>query len=335
MVAVDAEGNQLNVKAKRGVVLACGGFENNKQMLNAFYPPNVPIYPCGTPYNTGRRACAWSPRLGRSCAGSARWNGGCHCCKPAADEVGVSCGFTWTRHGMLEQRHHGQPSRPALRQRVCRKRLRTAASCVRSTTSPSCPSLLSAWTPSATSICPCFLVCDDTKVQAGPVFNNCTRTAGNHWANIHEWYTWSDDNQAEIEKGWLVKADTLEELAEKAGHRPCGPRGDGGDLQRRLRCGPSIRHTGRGQRVHAGEHAAVLRMRAWSGAHQHAGRARPGRRAPGARQRQQPIPRLYAGGEFGSIYSWLYQGGRQRSRSLGRPALPAPTQPARTRGSSA
>lgn len=28
-------------------------------------------------------------------------------------------------------------------------------------------------------------------------------------------YTWSADNQAELEKGWIAQADTLEELAEK------------------------------------------------------------------------------------------------------------------------
>ena len=38
-----------------------------------------------------------------------------------------------------------------------------------------------------------------------------TTTAGTSTAFTSE----SEDNQAEIEKGWIIKADTLEELAEK------------------------------------------------------------------------------------------------------------------------
>jgi hypothetical protein len=33
------------------------------------------------------------------------------------------------------------------------------------------------------------------------------------WAWTHSGYTWSADNSAEIEKGWILKADTIEELA--------------------------------------------------------------------------------------------------------------------------
>ncbi len=44
------------------------------------------------------------------------------------------------------------------------------------------------------------------------------------WANAKGIYNWSADNQAELEKGWIVKADTLEELvdklAEQSGNAP-------------------------------------------------------------------------------------------------------------------
>ena len=220
VVAVDAEGNQLNVKAKRGVVLACGGFENNKQMLNAFYPPNVPIYPCGTPYNTGD-GVRMVTEIGAQLRGFGSVEWGCHCCKPAADEVGVSCGFTWTDMECW--------SNAIMVNRQGRRFVNESAGTVanRSILRPlhdksQLPELAFSMDTIGYVNLPMFLVCDDTKVQAGPVFNNCTRTAGNHWANIHEWYTWSDDNQAEIEKGWLVKADTLEELAEKLGIDPAG-----------------------------------------------------------------------------------------------------------------
>ena len=32
---------------------------------------------------------------------------------------------------------------------------------------------------------------------------------------LRDWEGWSDDNQAEVDKGWIIKADTLEELCTK------------------------------------------------------------------------------------------------------------------------
>ena len=47
------------------------------------------------------------------------------------------------------------------------------------------------------------------------------------WAYAKNIYTWSDDNQAELEAGWFVQADTIEELVEKlaeqSGHDPIDP----------------------------------------------------------------------------------------------------------------
>ncbi|MER2151576.1 MAG: FMN-binding protein, partial [Candidatus Limivicinus sp.] len=43
------------------------------------------------------------------------------------------------------------------------------------------------------------------------IFDETSRAAG----RLH--FTWSDDSQAEIDKGWVVKADTIEELCEKIG----------------------------------------------------------------------------------------------------------------------
>ena len=37
-----------------------------------------------------------------------------------------------------------------------------------------------------------------------------------YWdADATQWEGWSDDNQAEVDKGWIIKADTIEELAAK------------------------------------------------------------------------------------------------------------------------
>lgn len=51
-VAIDRKGTPLNIRARNGVVLACGGFENNPRMVNDYL--GLAVYnPIGTLYNRG------------------------------------------------------------------------------------------------------------------------------------------------------------------------------------------------------------------------------------------------------------------------------------------
>ncbi|MDR1429473.1 MAG: FAD-binding protein, partial [Spirochaetaceae bacterium] len=51
-VQIEKGGQMLNVRAKNGVVMACGGFENNETMIE-YYTQRERLYPMGTLYNTG------------------------------------------------------------------------------------------------------------------------------------------------------------------------------------------------------------------------------------------------------------------------------------------
>lgn len=51
-VKIERGGKTLNVRAKNGVVLACGGFENNPDMIEQ-YTQREELFPIGTLYNTG------------------------------------------------------------------------------------------------------------------------------------------------------------------------------------------------------------------------------------------------------------------------------------------
>ena len=46
-------GIEIRVKAQKGVILACGGYQKNQEMFNNFNYPGVHVYNLGTPYNTG------------------------------------------------------------------------------------------------------------------------------------------------------------------------------------------------------------------------------------------------------------------------------------------
>lgn len=53
-----------------------------------------------------------------------------------------------------------------------------------------------------------------------PLASLASDVAGESWVAVHDTYVWSDDNMAEIEKGYVLQADTVAELAEKAGLDP-------------------------------------------------------------------------------------------------------------------
>lgn len=53
VMCTDKDGNVINIKARKGVILACGGFENNQELIDTHIRPGAHIYPTGTPYNRG------------------------------------------------------------------------------------------------------------------------------------------------------------------------------------------------------------------------------------------------------------------------------------------
>jgi hypothetical protein len=57
-------------------------------------------------------------------------------------------------------------------------------------------------------------LCDDAQVKSYSLVET-PMDAPSTWAWCHSGYKWSADNSAEIEKGWIIKADTIEELAAK------------------------------------------------------------------------------------------------------------------------
>jgi succinate dehydrogenase/fumarate reductase flavoprotein subunit len=63
---------------------------------------------------------------------------------------------------------------------------------------------------------PSYTVFDEDTRRAGPIAASSSMLMG-RWTNF---YTWSDDNLAEIEKGWIKKGDAIADLAREIGIRP-------------------------------------------------------------------------------------------------------------------
>lgn len=52
-VVADQAGKTINIKAKKGVILSCGGFENNPDMCHDYLGLGQSKHPLGTPFNRG------------------------------------------------------------------------------------------------------------------------------------------------------------------------------------------------------------------------------------------------------------------------------------------
>ena len=52
-VRADQHGRPITISARRGVVLTCGGFENNQEMIRNYLSGVPYCYTSGSPYNEG------------------------------------------------------------------------------------------------------------------------------------------------------------------------------------------------------------------------------------------------------------------------------------------
>jgi FAD binding domain len=159
------------------------------------------------------------------------------------------------------------------------------------------------WLPLATP-CPMFLIFDHTLFAAGPLYDG---HPSHGWTQIVERYDWSEDNSAELAKGWIKRADGLAPLASLVGldpvvlaetvgrwNRGCAAKHDP-DFGRTLMLSP----------IATGPFYAVELSPSMLNTQ---GGPRRNEKGQIVRPDDTPIARLYSAGELGSIYSYLYQG---------------------------
>ena len=199
---VDNNGTEERIGAGKGVVLACGGYENNLQMQRDFHGMDM-VYTGGTPGNTGDAiqmlmglgAEIWHMRNQTQSGGF--WLG----IKVPDYESTFMRAFTmpagsWIEVDAEDKRFYNE-SAAYHRQHMKYKQYGHYVDL-----------------PHDKAL-PVSLIFDDKTCQAGAIV-----TKWLSWPITTLGYTWSDDNSAEIEKGWITKADTIEELAEALGRDP-------------------------------------------------------------------------------------------------------------------
>ncbi|HOG45303.1 MAG TPA: FAD-binding protein [Anaerolineae bacterium] len=290
------DGQPVAVKATRGVVLACGGFEYNDFMKRNYLRP-LPIEFTGHPGNTGD---------GINMAleiGAALWHMNCISYRVTikAPQVPVALGTL----------HHSQMSIFVDKRgnRFSNEKFKGHAFGYE----------LAGYDGHA--LCypriPCYWIFDEKRRKLAPL-------AGHHGAcnpprgikgPIH--YIWSEDNSVEIEKGWVWKADTIEELG-----RIIAADADNNGLLDISNLKATVERYNQFcrdgvdldfHRPKAGlaplEDPPYYALKLWPGGPNTQGGPLRNIRCQVLRPDRTPIPRLYAGGELGSFFGMLYNGG--------------------------
>jgi len=162
---------------------------------------------------------------------------------------------------------------------------------------------------------PCYWIFDEKRRTLAPLasHNGSCNPPGGVMGDIY--YIWDEDNRKEIDRGWILKGNTLEGLANQIWADP-----DNGELM-----SPSVlqatvkRYNECCQRgedtdfhkpkewLQPLEDPPYYAVKLWPGGPNTQGG--PKRNASGQvlRVNNSPIPRLYSAGELGSVWGMLYQ----------------------------
>lgn len=188
-VVANYSGQEIFIKARLGVIMTCGGFENDQKLKSEHLNPKNEIGLLGSPGNTGDGvkmvqkvgAALWHMDAEASVLGF----------KPPEFDTGFA--ITLRKPGFIYVDRYGNRFLDETRLEA----------------HEGCESTSEFDTRTYTySRLPCYVILDEENAQ-GPAlglqifsYNVVVRD-----------YKWSPDNSIEIEKGWLVKADTLSELS--------------------------------------------------------------------------------------------------------------------------
>ena len=291
-VIAEQEGKPIAIKARRAVVMTCGGYENNPEMIRD-YNAVAEVVPFGTPYNTGdgiKMALKVGADLWHMSAQSGMWAS----FKIPGTDFGLITFPNTAREGKKPVGGYIQVDENGNRYM-----------------DESAPAhhgymhLNSVWRPTPVPV-PAYLIMDDKTRTAGSPFN-FNRVMG--WAGTIKKMQFSKDLSEEVAKGWFQKANTIAELAAKININPeslrktvekwneaCakGVDADFGRVEDNL--GPI-------------KQGPFYAMRLTLGILNTQGGPRRNIKAQIVDPDSKPIPRLYSAGELGSMYSFLYNGG--------------------------
>ena len=292
----EVAGKPYFIKAKKGVILACGGFEFDFEMQKQFLPA-WPIYSQGSPGNTGDGI-----RMAQQ-AGAAVWHmnnalaglGGMVVPEFAPVVIPVSmsgayvCVDKFGKRFMSENRQsrHGFGHKEYL--------------------------MFFDGVVGEFTRLPCYYIFDESVRTRGPISSS---RRGFGWFGTHGGYQWSRDNSVEIQKGWILKGETLADLATKLGMKSEDLEASISKYNENCKQGTDPEFNRPRQNLVAIEKAPYYAVKIYPEMYNTQGGPKRNAKCEVVDPFDQPIPRLYTAGELGSFWGWMYNGGGNNAECL-------------------
>lgn len=295
---VEQEDVRRAIRARRAVVMAVGGFEANLQMQRDYFGL-AEAFPLGTPYNEGdgirilQKAGAEMWHLRNQGQSGGVWPG---IEAPGQNTVFLRNfllpAFSWFDIDAEGRRCYGETNELQLTHYKIKRHGRYVDS------------------PIAVAG-PMHMIFDETVRQAGKLVVEVMT-----WSAVVGDYKWSEENEAELASGLIIKADTIEELAGKIGK-------DATVLAAELAAYNDACASGRDDRFDRRAETLIP----LSGPPFYAIPIKPAIVCTGGGARRniesevigfdgRPIRRLYEAGELGSMFSDLYQNGSYLTEAM-------------------
>ena len=288
-VKAEKDGGIIYVKARRGVVLACGGYENDPEM-KWDYLPAKPVMFLGTPGNTGD-GIKMAQKVGADL-----WHMTRLACAAGFQAPGFDSAFpiNFLNEGFIFVDKYG---RRFINEAGIETHEYYRALSEFDVEKVEFPRV------------PMWAIFDEQTRRNGPVSRG---TAGYN----RDLYTWSLDNAVEVSKGWILQGKAAAELAEKMRLPPETLEQTINNYNDDCAAGKDTAF-GRAREESAGLKAAVIRHATVAGADQYPGRTAPRQRSPGARSRWAADPKVICGWGAWLDLGLSVSGGLQCRRSPG------------------
>ena len=293
-VVAERAGEKVLIKAKRAVVLACGGFEYNDAMKEAFLLCK-PFYAAGNPGNTGD-GIVMAQKVG-----AALWHmktvAGYLGFKPPEYQAAFPICY-WGAGFIHVNRQGNRFSDETAREYHDRWRDAAEVDSREITTQPGFPNI------------PAYGIFDEVTRCKGPLYRASNPSGHNRD------YRWSPDNFQEIANGWIVKADTIGELAKKLSIDESSLEKTVARYNGHCKLGKDADFGRSRDSLEAIETPPFYAIELWPCMLNTQGGPRRDKGARVLNHDGKPIRRLYAAGELGSIWGFLYNAGGNISECL-------------------
>ncbi|MDR0514125.1 MAG: FAD-dependent oxidoreductase, partial [Coriobacteriaceae bacterium] len=302
-VKATSKGKEIAVKAKKAVVLTTGGYEYDDDMKRN-YIKGTPVFALGNPGNTGDGV-----RMAQK-VGADLWHmNGCSC------PIGMK----------VDDLEYGLQMMPTMPGYIWVDA--TAKRFVDEADVETHAGLLALDWYNTKALgyprIPAFMIFDETGRAAGPI------SGAFSFGFAGKEYSWSKDNSAEVEKGWIIKADTLEALAEKLDLDPATftatvgkwnedvKAGEDTLFERAITAAASQAYLNQTATVKSApiENAPYYAVKLYPTLLNTQGGPKRNAKAQILDAFGEPIPRLYSSGELGCMWGLIYQGAGNNSEA--------------------